>query len=97
MWFDSFKRPPPVSDHFISLHFGWLLTGGSTVFHFYYFRHRNYEKKDQGVCLLLRGFVFFGATDSLFALLFKFGHEPSSLYAHDRVFTSLKNRLYNTN
>ena len=30
LWFDSCKRPPPVSDHSV-LHFGWSLTGGSTV------------------------------------------------------------------
>ena len=40
-------------------------------------------------------FLFFGATDSLLALIFC--HAPSPLFTqytyHDRVFTPLKNRL----
>ena len=33
LWFDSCKRPPPVSDHSVFA-FEWSLTGGSTVIHF---------------------------------------------------------------
>jgi len=95
-----------VSDHWHlpyattkSLHFGWLLTEGSTVFHFCYHRHRNHEKKDQAVCLLLHLQAWFPF--SLVLLIrcscFFFGQAPSSLYPHDRVFTPLKSRLYNTN
>ena len=92
-----------VNDHLLqattkSLHFEWLLTGGSTVFHFYYFRQRNYEKEDKAVCLLLHlGVISFSLVLLIRCLRWFCGHVPSSLYTHHRVFTQQKNRLYNTN